>query len=326
MKVLIDFVGHADLYWALHALFENRLGWELYRPDGLDPEWQTFGVFTPHANGERLGNKIKIPTHDFYEQKLITLKDFLDSDFQLVVSSSHTNEEPLFNILSYYKLDIPFVRYVGNIGELPVRAEHCLMAQLTPAPTSLNVIHMHPEQLPRYSPDEAYNPNFTIKSFSNYLPSFPEDIRDWELAKHILHEYTFLMHGANCHDGPIPQQDLANVMRDSMFVWHTKGHGSCGFVAREAMFCGKILIVKKKHAVIYKTLAQEYLQDMVNCIDLSVPSRTLQDNMEIIREWSKPDIYSEKCRIAYEFTKSKINFEQEALLILDWFSRFVDIS
>jgi hypothetical protein len=34
MKILVDFVGHADLYYSMHLLFEKRLGHELYRPTG----------------------------------------------------------------------------------------------------------------------------------------------------------------------------------------------------------------------------------------------------------------------------------------------------
>ena len=42
MKVLADF-HHADLYESLALLFEDRFGWELYRPVGM--EWVTEGIW-----------------------------------------------------------------------------------------------------------------------------------------------------------------------------------------------------------------------------------------------------------------------------------------
>ncbi len=45
MNIFVDQIGHADLSYSIHALFEKRLGYTLYCPLGGD-EWTQHGIFT----------------------------------------------------------------------------------------------------------------------------------------------------------------------------------------------------------------------------------------------------------------------------------------
>src|SRR5689334_1196720 len=121
MKLFVD-LHHAGLYASLHYLFENRFGWELYRPIGLD--WFTEGywkIAEPYGNapdtiGQFLGlQQVNLPLqvqinknpelkeeglyeiydtfHDF-NHKAITLKKFKEMEFDIVISSFQPHDEP----------------------------------------------------------------------------------------------------------------------------------------------------------------------------------------------------------------------------------------
>jgi glycosyltransferase involved in cell wall biosynthesis len=51
MRVLTD-LHHFDLYYSLQLLFEERLGWELYRPIGMD--WKTQGFWLIHGGKDEV--------------------------------------------------------------------------------------------------------------------------------------------------------------------------------------------------------------------------------------------------------------------------------
>ena len=43
MNIFSDYLGHSDLHYSLVALFEKRLGGQLFTPDGSDLEWNKRG-------------------------------------------------------------------------------------------------------------------------------------------------------------------------------------------------------------------------------------------------------------------------------------------
>lgn len=323
MNVFVDFVGHADLYYSMHALFEKRLGFKLYRPSNLDPRWSELNVFTPQPPGyfTTTENGIYSPVHN-YEQNLLTFEQFLKTDFVFIVSSSWTNEQPLFDIVQKHKKSTPFIRHVSNIGETPVVAKKCLLAETTPMPPGIDYIQWHPEQHPDFKPDFCIQLKNTIKSYFNCFPSYQTELKSWDTMKTLLPDFEFRMHGHDCHEPGIHPQDLPEHMRNCTFIWHTKPHGSCGYVARQALFSGKVLIVKKQYARQYNTLAINYLVDGINCLDLS--SRTPHNVAQTLKDWSRPENYTEICTRAYEETKKRINFEVEASQIRTWLSTFVE--
>ena len=50
MNVLVDFIGHIDLFTSMQLLFQKRLGWELYRPDG-EGQWKDWLYWHRHRIG-----------------------------------------------------------------------------------------------------------------------------------------------------------------------------------------------------------------------------------------------------------------------------------
>lgn len=323
MNVFVDFIGHADLYYSMHQLFENRLGWTLFRPDD-SAAWQELGIYTalwppqPLIKEEVNGFiEVNILTHNF-KHRIISFDQFLDMDFNLLVTTSHENEIPFYNLREKYKPQAALVRHIANILERPVICKHVLLSTKEPMPSDVQWIQYCPEHPTTYKPPSSPTAEKVIKSFSNNLPSYPQDLDYWQRAKKLLPDFSFKMHGHACDDLGVPQQDLPKAMQSAKVIWHTKGAGGCGYVAREALSCGKPLVVRKDYTRIYRTLAQDYLKDGINCIDIDPCVRSLEDGMNILREWTRDDQYEERCRIALAAFKEEINFEREARQIKSW--------
>jgi glycosyltransferase involved in cell wall biosynthesis len=323
MRFFVDFVGHSDLYYSMHLLFEKRLGHELYRPTG-GKEWEAVMPWTstppPGVGNICLKDEIQhlpIVTYN-YEQKLITLSQFKDMDFDFIVATGYENEAAVCDIVKNYKPKAKAIRHIANIREKPKNCKNILLSTLEPMPSWANWIRFCPEHRQEYLPLENYIPNFKIKSFFNYMRSYPDVYSVWNSFKDELKEYTFFMHGGEGVDLSIPQQNLPEVMQDSMFIWHTKPHGGCGYVARQSLSCGKPLIVNKAFCKKHQTLASEYLIDGKNCIDIDPAVRTAKDAFKIIREWSNPEVYAQKAQEARNTFVKTISFENEANNIQKW--------
>lgn len=320
MKVLVDYIGHADLYYSMHALFEKRLGWTLYRPDGSE-EWKQNRIWTstptPDVKIVQSYNDVQRAYCSIhrYHQNLISFQQFLDSDINIIVTTVHSNENAFYNLWQNYKPQSAYIRHIANIKEKPKECKNILLSTTEPMPKTVNWISYLPEHLDDYCPGEL-NLNKKIKSFSNYLPNYPQDIKTWRHFQSKLSEYSFWMHGGKTEHRTVPQAQLPDAMRDAMFIWHTKAHGGCGYTARQALACGKPLIVKKQYAKTYNTLAKEYLVDGVNCIDLSC--RPDVESIKLIRQWSEPDKYEEICNAVIAKNQEFMNFEQEAENIKVW--------
>jgi hypothetical protein len=118
-----------------------------------------------------------------------------------------------------------------------------------------------------------------------------------------------------------PACNFPSAIKNCKFYFHIKIGGCCGFTARQVLFSGRPLLVDKRYVtdhIHYVTLASNYLLDGVNCIDLNPELRSMEENIELIKDWSDPNNYLKRCDIAYDYTKSIINFEKESLEIKDW--------
>lgn len=330
MNIFMNFVGHEDAATSLHILFEERLGYKIYVP-GDDKKWSELGINNPIGNLDYHGTPFfkdgikHIPIfRTNFVRRPITVEQFMDIDFDLIVISTGSVEIPFHGLAKKYKPNSIFIRQIPNIHEKPKVCRNVLLATKTPMPSHIKFITHHPEHPHQFKYVPYKSGEKTIKSFSNYLRNIKKDAVTWDRVKVILPEFKFFMHGAKTDDRTVPHGDLHLAMQDSMFIWHTKIHGGCGFVAREALSCGRPLIVKKQYCKAHKTLAQDYLVDGVNCIDLSI--RDLSAAAKIIREWSRPGRYEEKCKDVLRCFDKHINFEREAQSIRRWISTLRPVS
>ena len=116
MNILADCVGHSDLYYSLYALFEKRLGMTLYRP--IEEEgWTGKGIHTTVIPDEEKGTPelvdgvYYIPMEMNYVQRAITFEMFLDMDFDIIVTTTRSNEEPFYNMIKSHKLNVKYINF-----------------------------------------------------------------------------------------------------------------------------------------------------------------------------------------------------------------------
>lgn len=147
IRVLTDY-AHNDLWHSMAMLFEDRYGWELYRPVGMD--WYTSGIW--RFEHERLGDAVakqflapwpddiakswhwqrRDSAHRGRLMRMVTLEQARAWDFDLVISTLAENEEGLHRFAR--EVGAHFGIQVGNQGA-PNRwglAEFALLSTTTP--------------------------------------------------------------------------------------------------------------------------------------------------------------------------------------------------
>ena len=172
MKILAD-LHHSGLFHSLQLLFEKRLGFELYRPIGM--EWATEGYWnvynhpdtqkqflmdgyipkdgTPPLNGiSRIQDGIhyiKDTTHGG-EQKAITLEQFKEMDIDIVIASIPAHIEPYKKLIHEFKPKAKFVFQQGNMFTEVLSNLHTIPNLLSstvefPVPSSCHAVFYHQE-------------------------------------------------------------------------------------------------------------------------------------------------------------------------------------
>jgi len=337
---------HGDLYYALHLLFEERLGYNLYRPIGL--EWFEKGfwkIAEPYHNApdtidQYLGipkstwSKTKEPIQKYgdvelrddvyhiplrvpggsYTQKAITFDKFLKTDFDFIVATYNAHDQAYTRLAEQHKPNAICIRQIGNVFEYPVLCRNVLLSEMTPMPPDVNWMRYWPETNREYRYTVPTN-HSTVKSFIAAPLGEPNLPLFYEYEK-LLPDFAFKMHGILGRDGVISAELMPQVMKDSAFVWHVKHTGCGGFVAREALACGRPLVVKNHLTRNYYNLEMDLFEDGVNCIDLDLGS--MKDNVEKIRYFSDPERHTEMCRNTADKFRKDVNFDEEAKKMRAW--------
>jgi len=327
MNILTNNIAHGDNSFSIYRLFEHRLGHKVYRPK-QDKGWEDIGILgqagsCPVARGEPYHEDgvLHIPIlHGPAIRRFITAEQFLDMDFGAIIVSAGFEESQFHKLAKNYKPKCILIRQIGQVQDKPIFFRNCLLAKKTPMPVDVNAITYHPEPPEAYSYVPYAAEEKRIKSFSNYLRIRP-NASLWDEAKKQLPEFEFYMHGMRNDDGYLPSADLPLAMQESMFIWHTKGAGGDGFVATEALASGRPMVVRKDHAIRTKTLAADYFEDGVNCIDVSPTIRSLKQGIKILKEWAHPGRYEEKCQDVIKCYKKHFRFEYEAQQIQEWLQK-----
>lgn len=341
MNVFAD-LHHGDLYYSLHLLFEKRLGMNLYRPIGLDwfkkGLWKiaepygnppdtigqylnvpsAVGPYNIHKYGETqiLDDVYHIPTKtpsDWYIQKAITLEKFLKMDIDYVLATYDRHEETYSRLVSKYKPNATFIFQMGNIGWQVTCAKNILLAVDIDMPNGINYIKYHPEHHEDYCYTPPTNHN-VIKSFINCMTNdYPEDLAWFTKYERLVPELTWKMHGILGRDGVVSNDLVPQAMKDSAFIWHVKSLGSCGFIPRQAMACGRPVITRTSYAEKWKTLARGIYEDSINCIDLD--AGTERENIEKIKYFMRPENHIRLCETTNQSFKQRVDLDEEAKAI-----------
>jgi|YelNatPaOPRAMG01_1025707.scaffolds.fasta_scaffold05934_21 hypothetical protein len=346
MNVLADY-HHGDLYYSLHLLFEERLGMKLYRPIGWDWFYKGFWkIAEPYNNApDTIEQFLGVPSpskpsheHEvhrygevtvedgvyhipcllpdgYYIQKAITFDKFLKMDFKYIIATYHGHDEAYYMLCKKYKPEAVYIMQIGNIHVVPRYAKNVMMAVDEPMPPNVNYIKYFPEHHRAYCYEPPKNHN-VIKSFINCLEQGQIQRTLWYRYERALPEFVFKMHGILGRDGVIGNNMMPQAIKDSAFVWHVKETGCGGFVPRQALSCGRPVIIKSSFIRQHNTLEGILYEDSVNCIDLD--AGTMVENINKIKYFSDPDRHNEMCKRTAEKFRKDVDFDKEAEKIRGW--------
>jgi hypothetical protein len=197
MRVLADF-HHQDLYYSLQLLFEKRLGWELYRPIGLEWYHEKYWNVYPHigtaqqylsldqAINPPIGLDGPFPEHkllnknytfsdgiyyvnDPSKDKLnrgITLEKFKETEFDILVSSIPQHIAPFNGLIRKYHPKAKHIFQVGNAwGHLPGINNILASTAKFDTPPNINTCFYHQEfdlDVFRYEPPTCHSKVFSL--------------------------------------------------------------------------------------------------------------------------------------------------------------------
>lgn len=351
MKVFSD-MHHAGLYNSLRLLFEERLGWELYRPCGM--EWADEGYWLVHAPYEYSQDTARqyldvktdykpidgtvplntvitrSPTH--YEvqdlayqsiQKAITLEQFASMQFDYIIASIPAHYTSFTKLRDRYQPKAKVICQMGNMfNEIHNLMRNGTVRNLLAStisfdvPSSVNAVFYHQEfDTNVFSYRETYETN-TIRSFVNLLPR-PET---FHVLQELLPEYRLESYGSGCPHGIIHvQDDLALKMQDTMFGYHDKPYcDGYGHIIHNWFAVGRPVIVNLHEYKNY--MAGQLMIEDDNCIALDgvEPLSVVADK---IKAYSEPQKYASMCASAYQSFKSTVDFWQEQEYIEAFLSR-----
>lgn len=350
MKVLADF-HHGDLFYSLQLLFEKRLGWELYRPVGLDwyreGYWKVFdhvdtarqfldiggsfedlkgkypdAFFVPLNAGakEVSSGTFLVPdvTKDSV-QRGITLQEFKETKFDIVISSI-PDHIPLYNqLIERFQPQAKHIFQVGNAwGHQPGVRNILASTAPFPVPAGINACFYHQEfdlETYRYEPPDREEQK-KVHSYIHWM-NRRELFGEYAIA---LPEFAFRSFGAGMDDSIIRTADVAGKMRESAFTWHYKpegdgfGHsvfGTCA-VGRPPLIWGSQYQGK---------LAGHLFTNEKTCLNLEGYSK--EDNLRRIRQFARPEEHLKMCEATARRFRNVVDFDEEEKRIRTFLSRLV---
>jgi hypothetical protein len=251
-----------------------------------------------------------------YTQKAITLDTFQKLDFDYIIASYGGNEIPYSKLTQTYHPHAVFIRHLGDTSRVPNIAHNVMAAVGTPLPPNLNVLRYFPEHHHDYSYSPPVN-HKVVKSFVTHFKGMP-DYREILIYERALAQngFVFKMHGIDERDGVVSGALMPQAIKESAWVCHLKYTGCGGFLPREALSCGRPLLVKKRYCLEYCTLEGDLFEDSVNCIDLDLES--YQRNILKIQWFSDPDRHKEMCKNTAEKFRKDVNFASDAERLRTW--------
>jgi hypothetical protein len=327
MRILVD-THHRDLLYALHCLFEKRLGWEMYIPIG--PEWAEKGYWTMHEahNCDSLIGQYLTHNsgdHPFcdkyknedgihhiwnrchqYHMKAVDFDRFLDMDFDIVMPTHWCHYDVWKKLHSEAKSKSTLVYHVGNIDR---REKLGNVIRSVPHPGGSDVSVLVNQELNtdiyRYT-NVSRGSNNIHSVTSGYM--FPEL---YQRYKKLLPEIDFKYYGIDCPDGVLHGTDgVFEKMKEATLGWTTKGYGGLGHSNMGWMYSGRAVITNMSEHRKWGELALKLFEPGFNCIDLD--SGTEKENCEMIRDWMNPDVANAVGKNARTRFLELINYEKEA--------------
>lgn len=348
MKVLAD-LHHAELFYSLQLLFEKRLGWELYRPIGLDWYHEGYWKVFPHIDTAKqylgLDQAMEIPKDlhgnplppsarinqlyreedgiyyvtDITKGKInrgITLDKFKDMEFDILLSSMPPHIQPFNQLIQKYQPKAKHIFQVGNAWGRQAGIKNILSSTASFAtPVNINACFYHQEfelETFRYEPPTVHNAVYSYIHWmkkKDLMNKITSQLPDWE----------FRSFGANMEDGIAKTKDLAQQMRNSAFTWHYKPEGDgYGHTVHNTFASGRPPIIWGSHY--HGKIASQLFTHGETCVDAEVVGSNLPQYLETM---SQPQNHNPFCEAVYNRFKKVVNFDQEEIEIRKFLERLL---
>lgn len=341
-RIFVD-LHHSTLYKSLQMLFEDRLGFSLFRPIGKD--WFEQGYWKlaePYGNnpstveqylglrdyqpvdGSKPLNQIEEVKPDYYlindpfkPHKAITLGQFKEMEFDIIIASYDRHIEP-FKKLLQFQPKAKFVFQIGNDWKVDFTQVKNLMASVAPydVPKGVNAVFYHQEvdtSLFNYKPHQGAEIG---RSFVNCLSTadiFKQDWLDFQELERQLH-YKLESFGGGCRDGIVQhQEDVARMMKESMFGIHLKSGGDgFGHVLFNWFACGRPVICRKSQ---YKCKLADKLLTDETCFDLDKGMDYVVKRVNAMSDSMH--------QIVYNKFKAEVDFDKDAEAIKSFIEKLI---
>jgi hypothetical protein len=344
-KVFAD-LHHIDLYNSLQLLFEKRLGWELYRPIGLEWYHQNYWKIFPQADtakqcleysylvdlnqdnfdekippSMRLNENYRFEEGIFYTldgtrdrvQRAITLEKFKETEFDIIISSVPAHI-PIYNkLIENFQPKAKHIFQVGNSWGRKAGVAN-ILASTAPfnVPNDINACFYHQEfdlDIYKYEPPTEHN---KVYSYIHYMKG--KDQMNALAAK--LPDWHFRSFGAGMEDHLTGPVKIAEQLKNSAFTFHFKPEGDgFGYTAHTTYACGRPAIIKGSHYA--GKLAGELHEDGVTAIDLG--KHGIDGTAKILQEMTE-ERHAELCENAYQRFCNVVDYDAEFQQI----QRFLD--
>lgn len=324
-------------FWKVYdhpATVEQYLGFNGATPDGSQPlnEVKRSEVFEGvyHCQDIASGGT----------NKAITLKGFLKHPFDFVIASIPQHIAPFRKLCDQHPDKPKLIYQIGNAWNVSPDQERMIDAILSSAKLQkepnkpfivyhqefdLNIFHPPIKSYP-YVGDEYFvnhydftPPGKKITSFVNCFNTDDLFAFDWAIFQNIekaMPDWEFKALGGGCRDGYAKgDPGVAEEMRKSRFIWHTKNGGDgYGHIIHNTGAVGRPSIVRKSYY--HGKLADDLMLDGQTCI--AIDGLSEQEIINKINYYSDEDRYLTMAKKVYNNFKERVDFEKEAKEIIDF--------
>jgi len=332
MNVFCDY-HHGDLYYSLHRLFTERLGWTLYRPIGLD--WFNEGywkIAEPYNNAmDTIKQYLDInnngwdqfknlngnnyheddtyfvfdESHSYYH-KAITLKKFKDMKFDIIISSVPSHDISFARLIEKYQPQAKHIAQMGNWMQITQIKNVMHSCPYIKKPEQ-NAIYYHQEVDPHIFKYVPPNPE-TKKIFSlvNTLP-----FRNiYEAHKAALLDIEFRAYGIFCPEGVLSgPKGIAPKLQEANLGWNIKPFDGFSHTAMAWYASGRACITRMSEVMQHGWDGPALFEPKVTCIALT---ESIEENCKNIRTALQPENNLRLCENALARFNNIVNYEEEA--------------
>lgn len=337
---------HSDLAYSLQLLFENRMGYNLYFPIGM--EWYKKGYWNiyPHIDTAKqyldlrdiyipkdgtpvLNEHHKYPdgTHYVIEDKhnqtwhlAITFDQFMEMDIDIVIASIPQHIKPFKELAKIkgakfiFQQGNMFSEVLNNLHEIP----NLLSSTISfPVPSTCNAIFYHQEfNTNIFKP----LPQVTKRSITSFINVYHKNggFVDYVTLRAMMLDWDFKSYGAQNDDGVCnTTQEMANKMNETTIGFHSKYIGDgFGHILYNWYASGKPVITRISD---YKgKLGEELLTDGETCFDLDACNyQQLYDRISNMTD----NQYDYMCQQSYQRFIDKVNYDSEEVKIREFLER-----